>query len=398
MKTRLLFCWLLALCPFVPLTLCPSVRAQPKPAPEVDADAVRRMGDTVQYMGAGIGEVDPDVDAFVAVMGAVPEDDNHKWFVTVWTQPNCPPCQRLKKDFGTNEKLLSLAKPDDAAQSWSHFHVYDRTDKTQNFRLDQINATLKAAGQKPIDGFPTIVVQPPLNKRWGDPATLVLVKPGYNGKPDELFEAIVDAVRLYTKKYIEKHPEALEAPPARASGYGQKGIEPPFSIKPKVEVQLPFEIPPPSARAASVDELKAACPGASNEFLLAQMTAKATIDQARAAWAAEAAKAESEKRAVELEAQTASLKSAIEEVKAAATTKPAEPMPAIPWAAVFALITTGSLASILVVGDYGLKTVLWIRGKRKAAGQKLLIGDDAAAMLSQAGELLEALKAKGIVP
>ena len=66
-----------------------------------------------------------------------------------------------------SEWLLALANPNVPKQSWAHYTVYDRDDRSQAFRFENIKVTAS----------PTLLVQPPRTGRFGDPATVVTVWP-----------------------------------------------------------------------------------------------------------------------------------------------------------------------------------------------------------------------------
>ncbi len=156
------------------------------PAPQVDEAEVLRMGDVVQHID-GLRRAGP-ADDFVEVMGP-PENDSDKWFISVITTKGCAACERLKRDWAQSPWLLALAAPDDPKESWAHFNVYLREDASQAWRFENIQLT----------EFPTIVVQPPRNGRYGDPSTVVF-QGTYGGDPRQLAQDISRAIRLYLKK------------------------------------------------------------------------------------------------------------------------------------------------------------------------------------------------------
>ncbi|HEY1068489.1 MAG TPA: hypothetical protein VGE52_20365, partial [Pirellulales bacterium] len=154
--------------------------------PEVDRAEVLRLGNVVQHVDGVRG--DPH-DAFVEAMGP-PASDDDKWFISVLTMQGCGPCVRLKSEWGTNQWLLALANPNDPKQSWAHYNVYPREDKSQAFRLEGIKVT----------AYPTVLVQPPRNGRYGDPKTVVF-QGTYGGDPERLARQITDAIRRYVAKF-----------------------------------------------------------------------------------------------------------------------------------------------------------------------------------------------------
>ena len=75
------------------LLLC-AVPAWASPPMVVDQDEIRRLGDVVQYVGAG--PRGDGVDAYVQAM-APPASDADKWFISVLTMKGCAPCEKLKR-------------------------------------------------------------------------------------------------------------------------------------------------------------------------------------------------------------------------------------------------------------------------------------------------------------
>jgi hypothetical protein len=67
----------------------------------------------------------------------------------------------LLKEWETNDWLLSIADPNNAKKSWAHFSVYDKSDRSQEFRFKALKVTT----------YPTVVVQPPRTGKYGEPKT-----------------------------------------------------------------------------------------------------------------------------------------------------------------------------------------------------------------------------------
>lgn len=245
-----------------------AVLAAQDPGGEIDEREVLRRGDSVTYTGDGHEAGD---DLWTAAL-AMP-DDSHKWFISVVAQKNCPHCDRLKSDWARERALLAWADPHDPKQSWAHFHVYDAADPTQRHRWEHLGRL----------AYPTILVQPPLNGQFGDPKTVVVKIDGYAG-PEQLAQKMAAGVKLYLKKLAE----------ARQPGYRQAGNDAggittlPWGPAPSTPpaMSVPFQVPPAEAQPATLAQLRAACPGADDQFLLAQLEAQATVAQAQAAWAA----------------------------------------------------------------------------------------------------------------
>lgn len=207
------------------------------------AEIIRR-GDLVTHTGEGLHG--STADKFAEIM-AVPEDDSHKWFISIITSPNCGACDKLKADWKTSAYLLAFANPDDAKQSWAHYRVYRSDDATQGWRWKAIR----------IASYPTILIQPPRNRRFGDPGTVVMQVTGYDGDAKQLATAMSAAIR----KYVEKVTQTNRTSNSRSPGNQQAlpdtqpniGYDPPFTpITPSVDVPVinplqpnqPLVIPP----------------------------------------------------------------------------------------------------------------------------------------------------------
>lgn len=210
MRALVLFVSLFAAMPLVALAQTP---------PEVDQAEVMRLGDLVQSVGENVRASGDD--AFVTAMGP-PASDADKWFISVLSMTGCAGCEKLKQDWAINPWLLAIANPTDPKQSWSHFKVYDKDDRSQAFRFENIKVT----------AYPTILVQPPRSERYGDPATVVY-QGVYSGDPEKQARAITSAIRQYISK--------LQAPPtpAHIGDTGQVAADPPWQPTPRVDPWQP---------------------------------------------------------------------------------------------------------------------------------------------------------------
>ncbi len=225
--------------------------------PQVDTAEIIRRGDMVTRAGSGTRA---GVEVAISDAMGPPADDSGRWFVTVITQKNCKYCDKLKSDFASDPNLKAFANLRDPKESWAHFNTYSIEDETQNWRWKEIK----------VQGFPTILIQPPRNRHFGDPATVVLQKTGYDGDGKKLATAIRDGIVFYVRKLSEKQEyvrqaasaqgQTITAPsPAKGfralevavegdAGVGQQyGVNPPFTVptnQPAPLPTLPFEIPP----------------------------------------------------------------------------------------------------------------------------------------------------------
>lgn len=304
---------------------------EPTPAVGIDvpsaaSDEIARRGNMVTERGDGIRG---GVEDLLADTWGTPPDDSHKWFVSVVVSDNCPACDRLLADFRASPYLAAWAKPDDLAGSWSHFNVYQLDDPTQRFRLEKMH----------IASTPTLIIQPPLNRQYGDPSTVVLQQTGYDGNAKGLSDKIRAVLTAYVAK--QPHAEALLSGGHRQAAAGD--YSPPWSPSPFPLSPSTTTIPP-GPTAATLDQLAAACPGADADFLLSQLRAGATVEAAQAAW----------------------------RIKQAATTPTTPTTPASPSGWLLAL--TGLLGGTNMLTLVALGLSIW-RSFKKASGQALALTD-----------------------
>ena len=222
-------------------TCLSSVAHAQEDPPQVDQEEVMRLGDTVQHVGDH-AQGDQNADAFVAAMSP-PASDADKWFISVISMRGCAGCEKLKRDWATNQWLLALANPADPKKSWSHYKVYDKDDQSQAFRFEKIKIT----------AYPTILVQPPRSGRFGNAATVVY-QSVYQGDPERLARSISSAIRQYIAR-LQTLPG-----PVQARQFGQVGVDPPWQPVPRVDPLQPqpnphfplFDptIPPPAPEPA----------------------------------------------------------------------------------------------------------------------------------------------------
>jgi hypothetical protein len=211
-------------------------------------DEIRRLGNAAIEIGPG--HQGPDAD-FAQAMGP-PPDDSHKWYITVLAKRDCIRCQKLLADFKHSDHLRAFVDVDDYTQSWAHYNVYWAEDATQNWRWKSIR----------IAAYPTVLVQPPLNRSYGDPHTVVMQAGGYRGDPAELAEMIRQAIRRYVSKVQSRRagesghqqaapaePKTLDAKQGPPQPDASIGYDPPFLVPapppaiPDNAPQGPFNIP-----------------------------------------------------------------------------------------------------------------------------------------------------------
>ena len=215
---------------------------------EVDQAEILRRGNYVQYVS---DEAQSGTDGDYGDPLAPPASDADKWFISVFTMRGCGGCEQLKRDWATSQWLLALAHPSQPKQSWSHYNVYSREDKSQAFRCEKLKITV----------FPTVVVQPPRSGRYGS-ANTVVFQQTYSGNPKELAQQITRAIRLYVSKLQAPRQATTQATGDAADCY-PNGIDPPWQPNPKDDPfaplfppsDQPFRIPPDEAYGPSLVQL-----------------------------------------------------------------------------------------------------------------------------------------------
>ncbi|MGC4005040.1 MAG: hypothetical protein QM811_18780 [Pirellulales bacterium] len=206
-------------------------------AQAVDRDEIVRRGDRVEH-----------VDAYAFSDGdplAPPADDSHKWFVTLLTQPGCAPCKTLLTDLATRDELRAFVDPGDMRRSWAHFNRYSSADESQHWRWKHVA----------IAGYPTLLIQPPLNGRYGDPKQVVLQKTGYDGDAKKLAGQLRDAIETHAREHVAPRTEIvteLTASIAPSTAFTAPRATPPFA-PPALPDALPAVLPAPLVVPPSVD-------------------------------------------------------------------------------------------------------------------------------------------------
>jgi hypothetical protein len=258
----------------------PAAAQDQSPPPDVPHKAlmeILRRGDHVEHIVPG--EIREEEVAYGQIM-APPPDDSHKWFISVVTTPGCAPCAKLKSDWRASPDLLAFANPGDTKNSWAHLNWFSHRDATQQFRWAGIR----------FESLPTIIIQPPMNGRYGNPKTVVAQITGYNGDPRALADDLRARFRFYLEKVQERRateeateqaaPEGVEAigqaeevateeEAIEEEGIGQEGrpveLDPPFVVPPRVDPLGPLgpsPINPPPNPLAPPD------PGTSDPSLM----------------------------------------------------------------------------------------------------------------------------------
>lgn len=207
------------------VALTPSVLWAQSTVTEVDQAEVLRRGNLVEKVGDESRA--SQTESFAEAM-APPAGDGDKWFISVISMRSCAGCEKLKRDWANSPWLLALAQPTDTKQSWAHFGVYDKDDRSQAFRFERLRITT----------FPTILVQPPRSKRYGDPSSVVY-QGVYKGDPEQLAREITQAIA----RYVRKVPTT--ASPRVAFGQREATADAPWQPVPKADPWQPAPSPGP---------------------------------------------------------------------------------------------------------------------------------------------------------
>lgn len=180
-------------------------------APEVNVKEIRRRGDLEQHLGDGIAS-HPVVDRFGECM-SLPKNDADKWHIWCVVDPNGQRSRRLVAAWATSLDLRAFAVPGDPANSWAHFNVYNSDDGTQSWRWEKLQITAS----------PSVFLQPPISKRYGDPSTVVF-QAVYQDNPAELAASMREALI----NYLASVPQTVRPDIADPGQCPPNGPCPPF--------------------------------------------------------------------------------------------------------------------------------------------------------------------------
>mgnify|MGYP000365604941 CR=1 FL=1 len=162
--------------------------------PEAALREILRRGAWVERVGP---PADDDLAARVADALAPPPDDSHKWFITLVVARDCLACEQMRADFEQAPSLTAWVDPHHPQRSWAHWQVIQADDASQAWRWQEVT----------LSQFPAVIVQPPINRAWGDPHSVVYLRQGYL-PPDEL----ADGMRRAIQRYVAKLSAASRAP------------------------------------------------------------------------------------------------------------------------------------------------------------------------------------------
>lgn len=165
--------------------MCVSIAIAQEKEPQVDDAEIHRRGNMVTISGEGPRGATEE--AIIAAL-APPEDDSELWFISLMKEEKNPDCDKLLQDFQKAPELTAFVAPGKQTKAWAHFNAYDMKDETQKWRLKEYR----------VRALPTVIVQPPGNGMWGDPAQVVYQSSGgYNGDPKKLAEEMSVWIKAY---------------------------------------------------------------------------------------------------------------------------------------------------------------------------------------------------------
>lgn len=266
------------------LCLCIDLLAQSSVNPitngldKIAQDEVARRGNRIERTGT-------IRSGLMAEALSPPEDDSHKWFLTLVGRSDEDRFTRMRSEIKLSHEMAPWVNVDEPSKSHLHYQVRCTDDATQADWLN--NAKLQESLK--THGTPAVILQPPLNKRFGDPSTIVKLIHGEMTGADlskRLRQAIVDYVEAIpvSESALVGYPNRSQQSRGGNAEPQLAGIKapPPFPIpdqRPN-NVQpnpLPVEIPPPQSLTA--EQIKALAPGADAEFVLAILSEKITDPQ-----------------------------------------------------------------------------------------------------------------------
>jgi hypothetical protein len=232
----------------------------PRDVPDIAPQEAQRRGSHVEETGT-------IRSGLMASAFAPPADYSARWFVTLVYKPTEPKSEALKKTIETDpdvKRWIDAANPN---TSYTHYQARSTEDATQADWIKGVEGAIKQYG------VPLVVVQPPRNGQFGEAKIIVKILGGpMTGK--ELSAKLTESVKTYVTE--------LQKPIRIGITEQVIGGAPPFNVPgpnapaPPVQPSTPFEWPPSAPTALTVDQVRAACPGAPSEFVLQVIDAKTT--------------------------------------------------------------------------------------------------------------------------
>lgn len=215
-----------------------------------------------------------------------PADDSAKWFLTLIVSANDADSAAMQKTIAHDPALAAWVNVPEPVKSQTHYQIRRFDDATQRDWLAPVKKQIEDKG------VPCVILQPPRNGHFGDPSTIVKMIHG-RMSGQFLSAKLREAVDAYIESLEAKQAAKLAPSPAI-------GAAPPFQVQPKVEPAPvfvpnanPFEYPQLEPKALTVDQIEAACPGASPLFVMNALKSKETdVKVLRLMWQIEQNKSE----------------------------------------------------------------------------------------------------------
>jgi hypothetical protein len=279
-----------------------ALAALDRDVPDAARREIARRGYLVQKVSEDLGEGEADA---LAEAFAVPADDSHKFALTIlYGAYRNAQLDALKRDLLGSKELEPWVHCKDRGrgsydvESTVESHLHCRFDQHKSPFIPEHWAGLK------VLGYPTLILQPPRNGDWGEPATVINQKTGYEGDPAKLAQWLRASVGKYALAYSRK-PEyhAARANLVHHEGHrDDRGdverdkIPPPFPVPakdlpvgPSPPSPFPPDLVPVTAEVLTSEQIKKIVPEADAAFVLAQLDAKVTTAaEVVNAWAAKA--------------------------------------------------------------------------------------------------------------
>jgi thioredoxin-related protein len=132
-------------------------------------------------------------------------EDSSKWFITLLIADGCPHCERLRRDFAQHPQLKAIVDTGARQKSWAHWNVCAMEDSVQSRRFKATHSSVK------IQGYPTLLVQPPRNGQYGNSQAIVLQKTGYDGDAPKLARQLSSSIERHKARVSKSANGARES-------------------------------------------------------------------------------------------------------------------------------------------------------------------------------------------
>lgn len=259
--------------------MCSVLWAQPPGGmPEKAKHEMGRLHSDVEELGV----IQAGPDAAIRKAFATPADDSDKWWInTIGAGANASDAERAATKLLIDDinalKFADFVKPEDPANSWSHYQFRREDDPLQQDWLAPVLPKAKEIG------LPVVVIQPPRNGKFGPHNRIVCIVGNYDGRPAEFAALIRARVEAYIHKHAYDGTIAAAAMPPQGHGQAAIGAKPPFDLPPPVAYPKAEDLP---KTYLTYDQIRKRFPGIPPEeaaqFAEMQMTAEEIRDASEA--------------------------------------------------------------------------------------------------------------------